>query len=474
MNNSLKSGSKIKRSLTKIPYSYGFKDSEQPVFSSDYGLSEDVVKIISKKKNEPGWMFEKRLKALKYFFEKPMPRWGADLSSIDFQKLRYYVRPTDQKEDTWEKVPDQIKKTFDRLRIPEFERKFLSGVGAQYDSENVYHHVTERIRDLGVVFSDVETACYEYPELVKKYFGTIVPAGDNKFAALNTAVWSGGSFIYVPKGVTVDLPLQAYFRINAESIGQFERTLIIADVGSSVHYIEGCSAPIYRGGSLHAAVVEIVALKGAKVRYTTVQNWSKNVYNLVTKRAAAYESATVEWVDFNIGSHTTMKYPSVYLLGENSRADILSMAFAGEGQHLEAGAKVIHKAPNTTSIIRSKSISQGGGRTTYRGLVDIGPEAAYAKSRVFCDALIIDEHSKAETFPTIRAKNGDATVEHEATVSSIGEDELHYLKSRGLNSEAAHALIVNGFIEPIAKELPMEYALEMNRIIELSMEGSVG
>ncbi len=455
-------------------YKYGFSDPDKSLFKTKKGLSEKVIREISKQKKEPAWMLEKRLKAFKFFLKKPMPEWGADLSNINFDEIIYYVKPSERKVASWDEVPENIKNTFDKLGIPEYERKFLAGVGAQYDSENVYHHVTDRLKELGVIFTDVETAIITHPELVKKYFGTVIPVGDNKFAALNSAVWSGGSFIYVPKGVHVDLPLQAYFRINAENMGQFERTLIIADEGSQVHYIEGCSAPIYTSGSLHSAVVEVIALKGAKVRYTTVQNWSKNVYNLVTKRAIAHEDATVEWVDFNMGSGITMKYPSVYLLGKNARADILSMAYASDDQILDAGSKVIHAAPNTTSVVRSKSISKGSGKASFRGLLNVTPKAKHVKASVQCDALLLDDASKTDTYPTITTKGKGMRIDHEARVSRIDEKQLLYLKSRGLSEVEANALLINGFIEPLVKELPMEYAVEMNRLIELSMEGSIG
>ncbi len=456
------------------PYQYGFSDPERSLFRSPKGASHAVVDIISDQKKEPSWVRENRHKALDFFLSRPVPTWGADLSDIDFDDIYYYVRPAERKGTTWEELPSSIKNTFERLKIPEYEREFLAGVGAQYDSENVYHHINERLKKTGVVFTDVETACKKYPALVKKYFGTVVSANDNKFAALNSAMWSGGSFVYVPKGVHVDLPLQAYFRINARNMGQFERTLIIADEGSFVHYVEGCSAPVYVSSSLHSAVVEIVALKNARVRYTTVQNWSKNVYNLVTKRAHAHENAIVEWVDFNFGAKATMKYPSVYLIGKGARADILSMAFAGKDQHQDAGSKVIHVAPQTSSRVISKSVSAYGGRTSYRGLVHVGPKALGAKINVNCDALLLDPQSRSDTYPTMRINTNDATIEHEATVSKIGEEQLFYLQSRGLTKEQASVMLVNGFIEPLVKELPMEYAVEMNRLIELEMEGSVG
>ena len=455
-------------------YRYGFADPEAGVYRSPKGASSAVVDIISSQKREPAWMSERRHAALKFFHARPLPRWGADLTAINFDDIYYYIRPIDRKQQTWEGLPDAIKSTFTKLRIPEYEREFLAGGGAQYDSENVYHHVNERLKKTGVIFTDVETATKKYPQLVKKYFGTVISANDNKFAALNTAMWSGGSFVYVPKGVHVDLPLQAYFRINAKNMGQFERTLIIADEGSFVHYVEGCSAPVYVSSSLHSAVVEIIALKNARVRYTTVQNWSKNVYNLVTKRAHAHENAIVEWVDFNFGAKATMKYPAVFLLGKGARADILSMAFAGNGQHQDAGSKVVHVAPNTSSRVISKSIAAYGGRTSYRGLVQVGSRARNCKVHVQCDALILDKESRSDTYPTIKINNKEVQIEHEATVSKIGEEQLFYLQSRGLTPEQAQVMLVNGFIEPLVKELPMEYAVEMNRLIELEMEGSVG
>ncbi|MEK7584665.1 MAG: Fe-S cluster assembly protein SufB [Patescibacteria group bacterium] len=455
-------------------YRYGFADPEQDVYRSPKGASPAVVDIISSQKREPAWMRERRHAALKFFHARPLPRWGADLTAINFDDIYCYIRPIERKQQTWEGLPDAIKSTFMKLKIPEYEREFLAGVGAQYDSENVYHHVNERLKKTGVIFTDVETATKKYPQLVKKYFGTVISANDNKFAALNTAMWSGGSFVYVPKGVHVDLPLQAYFRINAKNMGQFERTLIIADEGSFVHYVEGCSAPVYVSSSLHSAVVEIIALKNSRVRYTTVQNWSKNVYNLVTKRAHAHENAIVEWVDFNFGAKATMKYPSVFLMGEGARADILSMAFAGSGQHQDAGSKVVHIAPNTSSRVISKSVAAYGGRTSYRGLVHVGPRARNCKVHVQCDALILDKESRSDTYPTMKINNKEVQIEHEATVSKIGEEQLFYLQSRGLTPEQAQVMLVNGFIEPLVKELPMEYAVEMNRLIELEMKGSVG
>src|SRR6266550_3962319 len=461
--------------LTK-DYKYGFSDPEQYSFKSQRGLSREVVEMISAYKKEPDWMLQFRLRALDIFRKKPMPKWpAADLSEIDFENIFYYVRPTENgTEKSWDDVPTYIKETFDKLGIPEAERKFLAGVSAQYESEVVYHSIREDLEKLGVIFLDMDSGLREYPDLVKEYFATVIPAADNKFSALNSAVWSGGSFIYVPKNTEVEIPLQAYFRINAENMGQFERTLIIADEGSRVHYVEGCSAPIYTSDSLHSAVVEIKAMKGARVRYTTIQNWSTNVYNLVTKRAAAYEDAVMEWVDGNIGSKVTMKYPSIYLLGKGARGEVLSVAFAGPGMHTDAGGKAIHAAPYTSSVITSKSVSKGGGRTGYRGLIRVEPEAHHAKSIVRCDALILDDESRSDTYPYVEVEDETAALGHEATVSKVGEDQLFYLMSRGLSEVEATAMIVNGFIEPITRELPMEYAVELNRLIELQMEGSVG
>ena len=455
-------------------YKYGFHDKEQSVFKTQKGLSEKVVRQISAHKNEPEWMTEFRLRALKIFEKKSMPAWGADLSRINFDDIYYYVKPVDEQGRSWEDVPDDIKNTFDRLGIPEAERKFLAGVGAQYDSEVVYHNIKEELKELGVIFVDPETAVREYPDLVREYFGTVIPPGDNKFAALNSAVWSGGSFVYVPKGVKVDIPLQAYFRINAKNMGQFERTLIIADEGSFVHYVEGCTAPIYTTDSLHSAVVEIIAKKDARVRYSTIQNWSGDVYNLVTKRAVAHEGATVEWVDGNIGSKVTMKYPSVYLMGRGAHGELLSIAFAGKGQHQDTGGKVVHVADDTSSVITSKSISKDGGRAGYRGLMKVYAGLKNIKSNVVCDALILDEHSRSDTYPYIEIDSDDVSIEHEARVSRISEEQLFYLMSRGLSEQEASMMIVNGFIEPLVKQLPMEYAVELNRLIELEMEGSVG
>ena len=455
-------------------YKYGFAYPEKSVFKTQKGLNEEVVRAISKHKNEPEWMLEYRLKSLETFLKRPMPNWGADLSDLNFDEMYYYAKPTPKQERTWDDVPDDIKSTFDRLGIPEAERKYLSGVGAQYDSEMVYHNMREDLQKKGVIFSDPETAVREHPEIVKEYFGTVIPYNDNKFAALNSAVWSGGSFVYVPKGVQVDIPLQAYFRINAQSFGQFERTLIIAEEGSFVHYVEGCTAPIYTTDSLHSAVVEIIAKPGARVRYSTVQNWSSDVYNLVTKRAVAYENATVEWVDGNIGSKRTMKYPSVYLMGEGAHGEVLSIAFAGEGQEQDTGGKVVHVADNTTSVITSKSISKGGGTASYRGLIRVEEGLKNIKSRVVCDALLLDEESKTNTYPYIEIDSDDVSMEHEARVSKISEEQLFYLMSRGMSEAEASMMIVNGFLDPLVKQLPMEYAVELNRLIELEMEGSVG
>lgn len=453
---------------------YGFYDPEKYVFKARKGLNRDVVEEISWMKNEPEWMRQFRLRALELFEQRPMPRWGADLSEINFDDIYYFVRATEKTERSWDDVPEQIKRTFDRLGIPEAERKFLAGVGAQYESEVVYHNIQENLKKQGVIFLGMDQGLAEYPDLVKKYFGTVIPPSDNKFAALNSAVWSGGSFIYVPKGVRVEMPLQAYFRINAQNMGQFERTLIIADEGSYVHYIEGCTAPIYSSDSLHSAVVEIIVHKGARVRYTTIQNWSMNVYNLVTKRAVAYEDATMEWVDCNLGSKVTMKYPSVYMMGKGARGEILSVAFAGKGQHQDAGGKVVHGAPYTSSLVTSKSISKDGGRTSYRGLLKVYPGCEGVKSNVRCDALLLDEQSRSDTYPYIEVDEDNVQIGHEASVSKIGEEQLFYLMSRGLSEAEAATMIVSGFIEPIVKELPMEFAVEMNRLIQLQMEGSVG
>lgn len=460
-------------------YKYGFHDSEENyVYKAKKGLNEEIVKEISiKMKKEPEWMTKFRLDAFKTFNDKPMPTWGNTemLNDIDFDNIHYYVKSTEKQSRNWEDVPEDIKNTFDRLGIPEAERKFLAGVTAQYESDVVYHSIREDLEKIGVIFTDMDTALREYPDLVKKYFGTIIPPEDNKFAALNSAVWSGGSFVWVPPGVHVEIPLQAYFRINTENMGQFERTLIIAEEGSSVHYIEGCTAPTYSSDSLHSAVVELIAMEGAKIRYTTIQNWSNNVYNLVTKRAYAYKNATVEWVDGNLGSKLTMKYPAVYLLGEGARGEILSIAMSSTGQHQDAGAKIVHAAPNTSSIVTSKSISKNNGRGSYRGLIKILPGAENAKSHVVCDALILNPEARSDTYPTMQVEEQKGvTVEHEATVSKVGEEQMFYLMSRGLSESEAKTMIVNGFVEPFTKELPMEYAVELNRLIQLEMEGSVG
>ena len=454
---------------------YDFKDStEMYVHLSKKGLSKDTVIEISKLKDEPQWMLDFRLRSYEIFMQKPMPTWGGDLSSIDFQNIYYYMRATEKVEKNWDDVPENVKNTFEKLGIPEAEKKFLAGVGAQYESEVVYHSLREDLAKQGVLFLDTDAALKEHPELFKKYFAKIIPPEDNKFAALNSAVWSGGSFIYIPPGVKVDMPLQAYFRINAENIGQFERTLIIVDEGAEVHYIEGCTAPVYSSESLHVAVVELVAHKDAKLRYTTIQNWSSDVYNLVTKRAYAYEGATVEWIDGNIGSKLTMKYPGIYLMGERAYGETLSIAFAGKGQHQDTGAKMVHLAPNTTSKITSKSVSRLDGRSTYRGLLHVAKGATNVKATVRCDALLLDDTSKTETYPYMEINQEDATITHEATVGKIGDEQIFYLMSRGFNEEEALTLIVNGFMEPFTKELPMEYAVELNRLIKLEMDDSVG
>jgi len=454
---------------------YDFKDStEMYVHLSKKGLSKDTVIEISKMKNEPQWMLDFRLRSYEIFMQKPMPTWGGDLSHIDFQNIYYYAKASEKVAKNWDDVPDNVKKTFDKLGIPEAEKKFLAGVGAQYESEVVYHSLREDLAKQGVLFLDTDQALIDHPELFKKYFGKIIPPEDNKFAALNSAVWSGGSFIYVPKGVHIDMPLQAYFRINAENIGQFERTLIIVDEGAEVHYIEGCTAPVYSSESLHSAVVELVAHKDAKLRYTTIQNWSSDVYNLVTKRAYAYEGATVEWIDGNIGSKLTMKYPGVYLMGERAYGETLSIAFAGKGQHQDTGAKMVHLAPNTTSKVTSKSVSRLDGRSTYRGMLNVAKGATGVKSTVRCDALLMDDTSKTDTYPYMVIDQEDATITHEATVGKIGDEQIFYLMSRGFSEEDALSLIVNGFMEPFTKELPMEYAVELNRLIKLEMDDSVG
>ncbi|WP_054953593.1 Fe-S cluster assembly protein SufB [Flaviflexus massiliensis] len=456
-------------------YKFGWHDSDDAGANARRGLNEDVVRSISDMKDEPEWMLERRLKALKLFDKKPLPMWGADLTDIDFDQIKYFVRSTEKQATSWEDLPEDIKETYDRLGIPEAEKqRLVAGVAAQYESEVVYHQIREDLEEQGVIFLDTDTALKEHPELFKEYFGTVIPAGDNKFAALNTAVWSGGSFVYVPPGVHVEIPLQAYFRINTENMGQFERTLIIADEGSYVHYVEGCTAPIYKTDSLHSAVVEIIVKKDARVRYTTIQNWSNNVYNLVTKRTTVEEGGTMEWIDGNIGSKVTMKYPAVYLMGEHARGETLSIAFAGEGQHQDTGSKMVHMAPYTSSSIVSKSVARGGGRASYRGLVQVMPEAEHSKSTVLCDALLVDTESRSDTYPYVDVRVDDVEMGHEATVSKVSEDQLFYLMSRGMEEAEAMAMIVRGFVEPIARELPMEYALELNRLIELQMEGAVG
>ncbi|MBI2984899.1 MAG: Fe-S cluster assembly protein SufB [Candidatus Kerfeldbacteria bacterium] len=455
-------------------YRFGFSMPEEGVFKTGKGLSAAVVGQISKHKREPKWMTEFRLRAYQTFLQKPMPQWGANLNEILFDDIYYYLKPVKEQGRTWNDVPDSMKKTFDRLGIPAAEKKFLAGVGAQYDSEVIYHSLISSLEKQGVVFTDMDSGLREYPEIVKQYLGTLIPPHDNKFAALNSAVWSGGSFVYVPKGVKVEMPLQAYFRINAKNMGQFERTLIVVEEGSFVHYVEGCTAPVYASDSLHAAVVEIFVKPGARVRYTTIQNWSKDVYNLVTKRAQVHEEGTMEWIDGNLGSRVTMKYPSVYLVGRKAHGEVLSIAFAGQGQHQDAGGKALHFAPETSSIITSKSISKDGGRTSYRGLIDIRPEARFSKSNVRCDALILDPQSRSDTYPTMKIKAKDVSLGHEATVSKVGEEQLFYLMSRGLDEPTATGLIVSGFIEPIVRELPLEYAVELNKLIQLEMEGSVG
>jgi len=455
-------------------YKFGFNDPENYVFKSGRGLNRKVVEQISQMKGEPQWMLDFRLKALDHFLKRPMPTWGGDLSKLDLDNIFFYVKPAEAESKSWDDVPDTIKNTFDKLGIPEAERKFLAGVGAQYESEMVYHKIQEKLEKQGVIFLSIEDGLRKHPDLFREYFSTAIPIEDNKFAALNSAVWSGGSFIYVPKGIKVDLPLQAYFRLNVANIGQFERTMIIADEGSQVHYVEGCTAPIYTTDSFHSGVIEIFVKRGARVRYTTIQNWSTNVYNLVTQRALVYDGGTMEWVDANLGSKLTMKYPSTYLLGPGAHGEVLSMAFAGKGQHQDAGGKAIHFAPHTSSKITSKSISKGGGRTSYRGLLKVYKEAEDVRSNVVCDALLLDDQSRSDTYPYIEIDAEDVTVGHEASVSKVGEEQLFYLMSRGLTKEEATTMVVSGFIEPLVKELPMEYAIEMNRLIQLQMEGSIG
>ncbi|MDC3001082.1 Fe-S cluster assembly protein SufB [Actinomycetota bacterium] len=456
-------------------YEYGWRDTDSAGQSARRGLNEDVVRDISAKKGEPEWMLDLRLKGLRLFDKKPMPAWGSDLTGIDFDNIKYFVRSTEKQATSWEELPEDIKNTYDKLGIPEAEKqRLVAGVAAQYESEVVYHKIREDLEEQGVIFLDTDTGLREYEDMYREYFGSVIPVGDNKFAALNTAVWSGGSFIYVPKGVHVEIPLQAYFRINTENMGQFERTLIIVDEDAYVHYVEGCTAPIYSSDSLHSAVVEIVVKKGARCRYTTIQNWSTNVYNLVTKRAIAHEGATMEWVDGNLGSKVTMKYPAVWMTGPHARGETLSIAFAGEKQHQDAGAKMVHAAPHTSSSVISKSVARGGGRTSYRGLVQVHEGAHHSKSTVKCDALLVDDISRSDTYPYVDVREDDVAMGHEATVSKVSEDQLFYLMSRGLDEDEAMATIVRGFVEPIARELPMEYALELNRLIELQMEGAVG
>ena len=456
-------------------YKYGWHDSDAYAAASQRGLSEDVVRGISMLKNEPEWMLQRRLKALRIFDRKPMPTWGVNLDSVNFDDIKYFVRASDRQAESWDDLPDDIRTTYDRLGIPEAEKdRLVAGVAAQYESEVVYNKINEELERQGVIFLDTDTALREYPELFEEYFGTAVPAGDNKFAALNTAVWSGGSFIYVPKGVHCTIPLQAYFRMNTENLGQFERTLIIADEDSYVHYVEGCTAPIYKSDSLHAAIVEIIVKKNARCRYTTIQNWSNNVYNLVTQRAYVEEGGTMEWIDGNIGSKANMKYPACYLMGPNAKGEALSVAFASEGQYQDTGAKMVHMAPHTSSTIVSKSISQGGGRSAYRGLVRVNKRAHHSSSAVRCDALLVDDISRSDTYPYNDIRTDEVSMAHEATVSKVSEDQLFYLMQRGMTEEEAMAMIVRGFVEPIAKELPMEYALELNRLIEIQMEGAVG
>ncbi|HYO00672.1 MAG TPA: Fe-S cluster assembly protein SufB [Mycobacterium sp.] len=456
-------------------YEYGWHDADDAGSNARRGINEDVVRDISAKKNEPEWMLDLRLKGLRLFGKKPMPTWGSDLNGIDFDNIKYFVRSTEKQAASWDDLPDDIKNTYDRLGIPEAEKqRLVSGVAAQYESEVVYHAIREDLEAQGVLFLDTDTGLREHEDVFKEHFGSVIPVGDNKFAALNTAVWSGGSFIYVPKGVHVDIPLQAYFRINTENMGQFERTLIIVDEDAYVHYVEGCTAPIYKSDSLHSAVVEIIVKPGGRCRYTTIQNWSNNVYNLVTKRARAEAGATMEWVDGNIGSKVTMKYPAVWMTGEHAKGEVLSVAFAGEGQHQDTGAKMLHLAPNTSSNIVSKSVARGGGRASYRGLVQINKGAHGSRSSVKCDALLVDSISRSDTYPYVDIREDDVTMGHEATVSKVSADQLFYLMSRGMTEDEAMAMVVRGFVEPIAKELPMEYALELNRLIELQMEGAVG
>ena len=468
-------GIKMAKKMPDIgDYKYGFHDKDVSVFRSKRGLTEDIVREISNMKQEPEWMLDYRLKALETFYSKPMPQWGGDLNSLDFDEITYYVKPSEATERSWDEVPEEIKATFDKLGIPEAEQKYLAGVSAQYESEVVYHNMKEDLEEMGIVFKDTDSALRENEDIFKQYWGTVIPATDNKFSALNSAVWSGGSFIYVPPGIKVDTPLQAYFRINSENMGQFERTLIIVDEGASVHYVEGCTAPVYTTNSLHSAVVEIIVKKDAYCRYTTIQNWANNVYNLVTKRTVVEENGTMEWIDGNIGSKLTMKYPACILKGEGARGLTLSIALAGKGQHQDAGAKMIHLAPNTSSTIVSKSISHHGGKVTYRGIVRFGPKAKGARANIECDTLIMDNESTSDTIPYNEILNDDVSLEHEAKVSKVSEEQLFYLMSRGISELEATEMIVMGFIEPFTKELPMEYAVEMNRLINYEMEGSIG
>jgi Fe-S cluster assembly protein SufB len=455
-------------------YQYGFSDPDISVFKTEKGLNEGVVRQISLIKKEPEWMLDFRLKALKHYMQRPMPNWGADISHLDLNNIIYYVKPSEMESKSWDDVPENIKDTFNKLGIPEAEQKFLAGVGAQYESEMVYHSIQEHLEKQGVIFLSIEEGLRQHPDLFREYFGTVIPIEDNKFSALNSAVWSGGSFVYVPKGVKVDLPLQAYFRLNVANIGQFERSLIIADEGAQVHYVEGCTAPTYTSDSFHSGVIEIVVKKNARVRYSTIQNWSTNVYNLVTQRAKVDAGGTMEWVDCNLGSKVTMKYPSCYLMGEGAHGEILSVAFASDGQHQDAGGKIIHLAPNTSSKIISKSISRGTGRSSYRGLLKVHKGAYNSRSNVVCDALLLNPQSRSDTYPYIEIDEEDVSIGHEASVSKVGEEQLFYLMSRGLSEEEATTMVVSGFIEPLVKELPMEYAVEMNRLIQLQMEGSVG
>ncbi len=456
-------------------YKYGFRTEDVHIFQSPRkGLDREIVQQISAMKEEPEWMLEFRLKALEHYEQRPMPEWGGDLSKLNLDEIYFYTKPTDKEGRTWDEVPETIKDTFNKLGIPEAEQKFLAGVGAQYESEMVYHSIKEHLAEQGVIFKSIEQGLKEHEDLFREYFGTVIPTEDNKFAALNSAVWSGGSFVYVPPGVTVDMPLQAYFRINTADMGQFERTLIIIDEGAQAHYVEGCTAPIYSTDSFHSGVIEIIVKPGARMRYTTIQNWSTNMYNLVTQRALVYEKATMEWVDANLGSKLTMKYPSCYLLGEGAHGEILSLAFASNKQHQDTGGKIIHVAPKTSSVITSKSISKNGGRASYRGLLKVHPEAEQSTSNVVCDALLLDDHSRSDTYPYIEIDAQDVTIGHEASVSKVGEEQLFYLMSRGLTEQEATTMVVAGFIEPLVKELPMEYAVEMNRLIQLQMEGSIG